>query len=92
MYDDRNVNHRDYQRIISRYSELSEDDKAKVTNYSKLEGVCVTLRLETVSKDNVIKVPKGSIVDIPEVAVPKGKVLTDGWMESLHGHPSTRLS
>lgn len=80
MYDDGNVNHRDYQRIISRYSELSEDDKAKVTNYSKLEGVCVTLRLETVSKDNVIKVPKGSIVDIPEVAVPKGKVLT-GWMD-----------
>ncbi len=80
MYDDGNVNYRDYQRIISRYSELSEDDKAKVTNYSKLEGVCVTLRLETVSKDIVIKVPKGSMVDIPDVAVPKGKVLT-GWMD-----------
>lgn len=78
MYDEGNVNYRDYQRIVSRYSGLSEQDKAKVGNYSQLESLCVNLTLKTASGDIVIKAPKGSIVDIPDVPVPENKVLT-GW-------------
>ena len=80
MYDDGNVNYRDYQRILSRYSALSEQDRSKVSNYQDLDRVCVTLTLRTVSGDLVMKVPKGAIVDLPDVAVPAGKVLT-GWKE-----------
>ena len=78
MYEEGNVNYRDYQRIESRYSELSEQDKAKVTNYSELEAICANVTLKAYSGDVVLKVPKGSIVDLPDVEVPSGKVLT-GW-------------
>ncbi len=78
MYDEGSVNYRDYQRIVSRYSGLSEQDKAKVGNYSQLESLCVNLTLKSASGDIVIKAPKGSIVDIPDVPVPENKVLT-GW-------------
>ena len=78
MYEEGNVNYRDYQRIVSRYSELSDQDKAKVNNYSQLEALCVNLTLKTASGDIVIKAPKGSIIDIPNVSVPENKVLT-GW-------------
>ncbi len=80
MQGEGNVNYRDYQRIVARYSELNEAEKAKVGNYQRLDDVCVTLTLETVSGDIYFRVPKGSTVDFPDVAVPKGKVLK-GWMK-----------
>lgn len=78
MAEDGHVNYSDYQRIMARYDALSDEDKAKVTNYGDLTGYCVSLNLDTVSGTKTITVPKGCTVDIPSVSVPNGKVLT-GW-------------
>ena len=78
MSESGNVNYMDYQRILARYAELSDDEKAKVSNYSQLEGMCVSLTLKAAGGDVVLTVPKGTIVEIPDVPVPVGKVLT-GW-------------
>lgn len=80
MSADGNANYRDYQRILGRYEGLSEQERAKVPNYSELDAACVTLTLRTAAGDMAVRVPKGSIVDIPDVPVPEGKVLT-GWKD-----------
>lgn len=80
MSADGNANYRDYQRILGRYEGLSEQERAKVPNYSELDVACVTLTLRTAAGDMAVRVPKGSIVDIPDVPVPEGKVLT-GWKD-----------
>ena len=84
MADSDNVNYRDYQRIMSRYAGLSESDKAKVTNYSQLEALCCKVTFKAASGDVMMMVPKGAIIDAPDVAVPSGKVLA-GW--NLDGNP-----
>ena len=78
MADDGHVNYSDYQRIVARYEELSDEDKAKVTNYNDLTGYCVSLNLDTVSGIRTLTVPKGCTVDIPTVSVPNGKTVI-GW-------------
>lgn len=78
MQKDGNVNYRDYERIMARCASLSDDDKAKVTNYADLESACVTVTLKAMSGDITIRAPKGSTVDLPDVTVPSDKVLV-GW-------------
>ena len=78
MSDNGHTNYADYQRIVARYNALSDEDKAKVTNYPDLEDHCVSLNLETASGMKTITVPKGCTVDIPSVSVPNGKTVI-GW-------------
>ena len=80
MQKEGNSNLRDYERICARYSALSEEDKSKVTNYADLEAACITLTLKAASGDVTIKVPRGAIVDLPDVTVPAGKSLI-GWKD-----------
>ena len=78
MAEDGNVNLRDYERIVGRYSGLSNEDRANVLNYQSLVSVCCTLTMKTASGDVVMTVPAGAWVDLPEIYVPEGRVLK-GW-------------
>ena len=78
MSENGHTNYADYQRIVARYNALSDEDKAKVANYSDLEDHCASLNLETASGTKTMVVPIGCTFDIPSVSVPNGKVLT-GW-------------
>ena len=80
MQKEGNANYRDYERVCARYEALSDDDKSNVTNYTDLEAACVTLTLKAEAGDIIVKVPKGVIVDLPDVTVPAGKSLT-GWKD-----------
>lgn len=78
MNEEGNANYTDYLRIKARYDALDQSGKDAVGNYADLEGACVSLTLKTASGDKVLTVPKGSLVDIPAVSVPNGKIIT-GW-------------
>ncbi len=78
MSEGGHTNYSDYLRIEARYNALDGDDKSKVTSYQALQNACVKLTLKTMSGDKVLSVPKGSIIDIPSVAIPVGKMIT-GW-------------
>ena len=78
MAEDGNVNMRDYERIMFRYSSLDASERSKVANYQKLQAACCTLTVKAASGDIALTVPKGAIVEVPDVAVPEGKLLS-GW-------------
>lgn len=81
MAEDGNVNKRDYERILDRYESLNEDEKGAVSNYQDLVDFACTVTLRTVSGDMTITVPRGAVLDIPDVPVPVGKTLK-GWKEN----------
>ena len=78
MSEDGHTNYADYKRIVARYDSLSDEEKAKVTNYQDLADHCVSLNLETASGTVTMTVPKGCTADIPSVSVPNGKTVV-GW-------------
>lgn len=81
MASEGNVSHVDYQRIQYRYESLTEDQKAQVSNYSKLSELCVNLTIKSHKGDIDLTVPKGCIPELPHIDAPEGKIQT-AWSNS----------
>ena len=90
MAESGNVNYLDYTRIMYRYEELSSSEKAKVFNYDDLERICCELTLKRGESEEVIKVPKGVMMDLNEKTGSSGKIQI-GWNHDGSGWESFRM-
>lgn len=72
------VNPADVLRAESRYSAMSDSEKAKVSNYATLQSLYRTVTFSVDGSLTDVRVLLGSTVIVPPVEVPDGKSLT-GW-------------
>lgn len=70
------VNSAEVSMVEERYLDLSSDDKAKVTNYSELQELYCNVTLKIDEEEVIMKVLKGSMIDLPSLSVPSDKVLS----------------
>lgn len=76
--NDGNVNPADVLRAESRYSAMTESEKARVTNYVALQGLYRTVTFSVDGTLTDVRVLLGSTVIVPPVEIPEGRSLT-GW-------------
>lgn len=72
------VNSADVLRAESRYSAMSDSEKARVTNYQALQGLYRTVTFDVDGKLIDVRVLIGSTVIVPPVEILEGRSLT-GW-------------
>lgn len=76
--EDGAVNSADVLRAESRYSAMTESEKARVTNYVALQGLYRTVTFSVDGKLTDVRALLGSTVIVPPVELPEGRSLA-GW-------------
>ncbi|MBO4798183.1 MAG: InlB B-repeat-containing protein, partial [Candidatus Methanomethylophilaceae archaeon] len=78
MSENGHTSYADFQRIVSRYYDMSESQRKQVSNFDKLADHCATVTLDLGQEKKTVTVPRGACAVLPEIPVPAGKILT-GW-------------